>query len=101
MMDGNVGSGQSENMQGQILIELGKLSTAVAVIDERTKPLAELASRIREIESLIPPKLDERVRNLETASSTVQGGRDNQARIVSWIAAGAAAASGIANYLHR
>jgi len=93
--------GQSDNMQGQILLELGKLSTAVAVIDERTKPLAELASRLREVESLIPTELDHRLRLLEAASQTVQGGRDNQARIVSWAASAAALASGIANYLHH
>lgn len=89
------------NMQGQILLELGKLSTSVAVIDERTKQLTELASRMREVESLIPSKLDERLRLLEAASQTVQGGRDNQARVVSWVAGAGALASAIAGYLHH
>lgn len=81
---------QGDSMQAQMLIELGKQTTQLAVLNTK-------------LDTLIAAKDDheQRIRGLEAGQSQVQGGRDAHARVVSWTAAVAAVAGGIANFLHH
>lgn len=80
-------------LQGQILLELGRvstqisqMSTQVAVMDERLKAV---------------PDHENRIRFLEAAAQGVSGMRDAHARVVSWGAVAAAIGSAVAAYFHH
>jgi len=80
----------SDGIQAQVLIELGKLSTSVAVANTK---LDGLVARGDDHEA--------RIRLLETASTTVTAGRDVWARVVAGLAVAAAVASAATGYFHK
>jgi hypothetical protein len=79
-----------DGLLAQVLLELGRQTTQLAVANTK-------------LDTMIAAKDDheQRIRHLESGQAQVQGGRDAHARVVSWVAAAAAAASGVANYLHH
>ena len=79
-----------DGMQAQILLELGRQSTKLAVIDTKLDALAS-----------VKEDHETRLRTLESVASQVQGGKDTSARVTSWLAAAAAVGAGIAGYLHH
>ena len=78
------------NPTAMILLELGKQSTQLAVVNTK-------------LDSLISAKDDHeaRLRALEAAASTMAGGKDVWARVWSGLAAAGAVGAGIAGYLHH
>lgn len=90
-----------DGTQAAVLVEIGKMSASVAVIEERTKQLPELMTRVREVELQLPDELDARLRGVESAQAQVSGNRDTWARIASGVAVLAAAAASVAGYLHH
>lgn len=77
-------------MQGQMLL---KISDNVATL---VTDVAVIKSQMGDV-----PQLQKDVRDLQLAAASAQGGRDVQARWVSWVAAAAAVGAGIAGYLHH
>ena len=73
-----------------ILLELGKQSTQLAILNTK-------------LDALISAKDDHeaRLRSLESAAQQVLGGRDNQARVTSWLGVAGAVAAGVLGYLHH
>lgn len=49
----------------QVLLELGKISTTLAVMDERLKAIPDHENRIRELRSEVPFNLTQRLSALE------------------------------------
>ena len=80
----------SDGIQAQILLELGKLSTQVAVFDAK---LDHIAAGIADHEA--------RLRALENTAAQSAGGRDLWARVIAGLSAAVAAGSGAAVYLHK
>lgn len=74
------------NIQAQVLIELGKLQTAVAVTNERLAVLPDHESRLRE---------------LERQGQQEAGGRDLWARILAGVAVVGTVGATVAQYIHR
>lgn len=71
-------TGQPDSTQSQILIELGKLSAQVAMIQERLKDVPDLMNRVR---------------GVELAQAENRGSRDVAARVWASLAAVMAAGS--------
>lgn len=62
-----------EGMTGQILLELGKISAQIAVMDERLKAVPDHENRLRLIEAALPPNLETRLGILETTKAKLLG----------------------------
>jgi hypothetical protein len=69
-----------------ILVEIGKLQTQVAVMDERLKEVPGLMQRMREV---------------ELAQAQASGYRDNTARVGAGIGGLIAIGSALVQYLHH
>jgi len=80
--DGSIGAA--------VLLELGKLSTSVALVDKNVAVLTDKVSG-----------LPERVRELELAQATKNGASDLWARILAIVAALGAAGAVAAQFLHH
>lgn len=76
----------TSGLQAQVLLELGKISTQIAVITERLNAL---------------PDHENRIRAVEQASAQSAGGRDVWARVVAGLAVAAAVGATAADYLHH
>ena len=74
----------------QILVELGKVSTQVAVIGEQLKAIPDHEQRIRANEA-----------KLSQLEATRQAGRDWWARVVAGVAVIAACAATAADFMHH
>lgn len=88
MPDG--GMSVTDGSSAVILLELGKQSKDLAVISTK-------------LDSVLTAQNDHenRLRAVESQVQQARGGRDMQARVVSWLAAAVGAGAGIAGYLHR
>jgi hypothetical protein len=92
------GSGVADSaLSAQILVEIGKLQTQVAVMDERLKAIPDHETRLRDAErerSEISGKLD-------TMAAERSAARDVWARVVATGAVLVAAAAAAADYVHH
>jgi hypothetical protein len=86
MLDPAAGDG----VQAQVLIKLGELVTATAVIDTKLSALIVSSD-----------DHERRIRALENAQASHDGGRDVAARVTAAIATCAAIGSAAAAYLHH
>lgn len=57
----------------QILLKLGEMGEKLATISEQLKPIADHETRIRTVESQIPPRLEDRLGSLETSRARLIG----------------------------
>lgn len=78
--------GTVDGIGATILLELGRIGKDVAVITEAMKAV---------------PDHETRLRSLETQAAQDKGGKDVWARVAGGLAIAAAAASGVAGYIHH
>lgn len=88
--EGHSGDGVSSQLLLKINDNVSTLVTDVAVIKSQMSGVPELEKRLRAVED-----------TQAASQAATQVGRDNQARIVAWLAAAAGLGSGAAGWFHH
>jgi hypothetical protein len=88
---------QQDGLTAQVLVEIGKLQTQVAVMDERLKQIPDHEQRLRDGER----ERGEILAKLDTISASAAAARDVWARVIAVASAMAAGAAVAAEYVHH
>jgi hypothetical protein len=101
MITGQTDPGVSAQLLLKISNDVSGLVTDVAVIKEQTRAISDHEDRIRQLRAEVPPKLAERLTEVESHIQQERGGRDVWARVAGGVGIAAATAAAVATFVHH